>query len=181
LVVFQTLLYNVTVFPSAVNVSALFLLLALWHSRSVHRGRCHGKPHKPPKRRTKSVLFGEKKHALKIRVIIERNSKKIPGVQEAKDRVHDFKVYKDNIESSVSNSIGLDADLGYLGIEEYHANSCIPIKNAVLSNLRFAGFSLKSGKSQRLKPDPKPCAVHPHHMFGNTRQPSPKPSPVETP
>ena len=49
-------------------------------------------------------------------------------MQEAKGSEHDFKVYKDTIGKSVSNSLPLDADLGYLGIEEYHSNSFIPIK-----------------------------------------------------
>jgi hypothetical protein len=30
----------------------------------------------------------------------------------------------------ISNSIPLDADLGYLGIEDYHSNSSIPIKSS---------------------------------------------------
>lgn len=30
----------------------------------------------------------------------------------------------------MSNAIPLDADLGYLGIEEYHANSYIPVKSS---------------------------------------------------
>jgi hypothetical protein len=51
-------------------------------------------------------------------------------VQEAKGSGHDFKVYKDTIGKDISNSIPLDADLGYLGIEEYHANSSIPIKSS---------------------------------------------------
>jgi len=51
-------------------------------------------------------------------------------VQEAKGSEHDFKVYKDTIGKSVSNSIPLDADLGYQGIETYHPNSFIPIKSS---------------------------------------------------
>jgi hypothetical protein len=51
-------------------------------------------------------------------------------VQEAKGSEHDFKVYKDTIGKSVSNSIPIDADLGYLGIQEYHSNSFIPIKSS---------------------------------------------------
>jgi hypothetical protein len=39
-------------------------------------------------------------------------------------------VYKDTIGGLVSNSIPLDADLGYLGIEGYHANSFIPVKSS---------------------------------------------------
>jgi hypothetical protein len=51
-------------------------------------------------------------------------------VQEAKGSAHDFKVYKDTIGKTVSNSIPLDADLGYMGIKEYHPNSFIPIKSS---------------------------------------------------
>jgi hypothetical protein len=97
----------------------------------VHRGRRHGKSDKPPEKRTKRVLFGKKKrHTLKTQVLLERNTLEILDVQEAKGSEHDFKVYKDSIGSSVSNSIPLDADLGYLGIEEYHRNSFIPIKSS---------------------------------------------------
>jgi len=51
-------------------------------------------------------------------------------VQEAEGGKHDFKIYKDTIGKSVSNSIPLGADLGYLGIEDYHSNSFIPIKSS---------------------------------------------------
>jgi hypothetical protein len=54
----------------------------------------------------------------------------IIDVQEAKGSEHDFKVYKDTIGKDISNSIPLDADLGYLGIEAYHANSFIPVKSS---------------------------------------------------
>jgi hypothetical protein len=63
-------------------------------------------------------------------VLIERNTREILDVQEAKGSEHDFKVYKDSMESSISNSMPLDADLGCLGIKEYHANSFIPIKSS---------------------------------------------------
>jgi hypothetical protein len=98
---------------------------------SVYRGRCHGKPHKPPEGGSKSVLFGgEKRHTLKGQAVIERDTRKIIGVQEAKGSGHDFRVYKDTIGNGVSESIPLDSDLGYLGIEEYHANSFIPVKSS---------------------------------------------------
>jgi len=54
----------------------------------------------------------------------------IIDVQEAKGSVHDFKIYQDTIGDSVSNSIPIDADLGYLGILNYHSNSFIPIKSS---------------------------------------------------
>ena len=61
---------------------------------------------------------------------MERNSLQIIDVQEAKGSEHDFKIYKDTIGKSISNSIPLDADLGYLGIKDYHSNSFIPIKSS---------------------------------------------------
>ena len=61
-------------------------------------------------------------------MIIERNSLHIIDVPEAKGREHDLKVYKDIIGKNISNSIPLDADLGYQGIAQYHSNSFIPIK-----------------------------------------------------
>jgi hypothetical protein len=67
---------------------------------------------------------------LKTQVIIERSSRQIIDVQEAKGNEHDFKIYKDTIGKSISNSIPVDADLGYLGIESYHPNSFIPIKSS---------------------------------------------------
>jgi hypothetical protein len=51
-------------------------------------------------------------------------------VQEAKGSEHDFKVYKDTIGKDISNSIPLDADSGYQGIEAYHPNSFIPVKSS---------------------------------------------------
>jgi hypothetical protein len=37
---------------------------------------------------------------------------------------------KDTIGNAISRWIPLDADLGYLGIKEYHANSFIPVKSS---------------------------------------------------
>jgi hypothetical protein len=67
---------------------------------------------------------------LKTQVVIERNTQEILDVEEAKGSEHDFKVYKDSLGDCVSDSIPLDADLGYLGIAGYHANSFIPIKSS---------------------------------------------------
>jgi len=63
-------------------------------------------------------------------VIIERESMKIIDVQEAKGSGHDFKIYKETIGASVHESIQIDADLGYLGIEKLHSNSRIPKKSS---------------------------------------------------
>jgi hypothetical protein len=51
-------------------------------------------------------------------------------VGEAKGSVHDFHVYKDTIGKDVRDSILIQADLGYLGIEKLHKNSRIPKKES---------------------------------------------------
>ncbi|MDR1220151.1 MAG: hypothetical protein LBK73_11180 [Treponema sp.] len=97
----------------------------------VHRGRRHGKSDKPAERRSRSVLFGEKKrHTPKTQVITGRDTLEILDVQEAKGGGRDFKVYKESIGSSVGSSMPIDTDLGYLGIQAYHPNSFIPIKSS---------------------------------------------------
>jgi len=42
--------------------------------------------------------------------------------------VHDFTIYKDTIGKAVSKSIGIDVDLGYLGLDKLHEKSRIPKK-----------------------------------------------------
>ena len=49
---------------------------------------------------------------------------------QAKGSVHDFKLYKDTVGKNVDESIVLQMDLGYLGIEKLHTNSLIPIKES---------------------------------------------------
>jgi hypothetical protein len=61
---------------------------------------------------------------------MERSSRQIIDVQEAKGSEHDFTIYKNTIGKSVSGSIPPDADLGCKGIAGYHPNSSIPVKSS---------------------------------------------------
>ena len=63
-------------------------------------------------------------------MIIERERKTIIDVRQAKGSVHDFKLYKDTVGTNVDASILVQTDLGYLGIEQLHTNSLIPIKES---------------------------------------------------
>jgi hypothetical protein len=63
-------------------------------------------------------------------VIVERKSKIIIDVQQAKGSVHDFNLYKATIGKNVDESILFQTDLGYLGIEKLHANSLLPVKES---------------------------------------------------
>ena len=44
--------------------------------------------------------------------------------------MHDFKLFKDSIGKNVDESILMQTDLGYLGIEKLHTNILIPIKES---------------------------------------------------
>jgi hypothetical protein len=82
----------------------------------VRRRRHHGKPNKPPEKRPKIVLFGEKKrHTVKTQVLMERNTMKIIAVHEAKGSEQCIR--RASSVRALSNSIPLDADRGYGGIE----------------------------------------------------------------
>ena len=61
---------------------------------------------------------------------MEQKSKIIIDVRQAKGSVHDFKIYKDTIGKDIDESIAVRTDLGYLGIENLHLNSLIPIKES---------------------------------------------------
>ena len=63
-------------------------------------------------------------------MIIEKQTKIIIDVQQEKGSVHDYKLYKATVGKNVSESILVQTDLGYLGIEKLHENSLIPIKES---------------------------------------------------
>jgi hypothetical protein len=61
---------------------------------------------------------------------MERETKIIIDVQQEKGSVHDFTLYKDTIGKDVNESLTILTDLGYLGIEKFHINSLLPIKES---------------------------------------------------
>jgi len=63
-------------------------------------------------------------------LIYERKKKIIIDVQQAEGSVHDFKLFKETVGKNIDESILAQTDLGYLGIEQLHVNSLIPIKES---------------------------------------------------
>jgi len=61
---------------------------------------------------------------------LDQKSKIIIDVRQAKGSVHDFKLFKDTVGENVDETILIQTDLGYLGIENLHLNSLIPIKES---------------------------------------------------
>jgi predicted Holliday junction resolvase-like endonuclease len=55
-------------------------------------------------------------------------TKKIIDADDGLGHEHDFNLYKRTIGTGIDEDILMYADLGYLGIHDYHANSIIPIK-----------------------------------------------------
>jgi IS5 family transposase len=58
-------------------------------------------------------------------VIVNGKTREIIDVCEGPGKEHDFNLYKRSIRAQVHETIPVYADLGYLGIEELHANSKI--------------------------------------------------------
>ena len=63
-------------------------------------------------------------------MILDKKSKMIIDVSQAKGSVHDFKVFGETIGKNVDESILIGTDLGYLGIEKLHLNCLVPIKES---------------------------------------------------
>ena len=54
----------------------------------------------------------------------------ILDVCQGKGSEHDFKLYKETVGENVHESILVQTDLGYLGIEKLHKNCLLPIKES---------------------------------------------------
>ncbi|GHU23441.1 IS5 family transposase [Spirochaetia bacterium] len=63
-------------------------------------------------------------------MIINRENRNILDIREAAGSVHDFKLFKNTIGKTVDPSVLIQADSGYLGIGNLHANSQIPKKES---------------------------------------------------
>ena len=70
-------------------------------------------------------------------------------IQQEKGNVHDFKLYKDSRGARVDESILIQADLGYLGIEAFHPNSQIPKKSSKKHKLNGWGKTYNKRLSRR--------------------------------
>ncbi|MHB9294077.1 putative IS5 family transposase IS1515 [Hollandina sp. SP2] len=80
---------------------------------------------------------GKKKgYTIKTQVIIERKSERVLEMREGNGSVYDVKLFKERIGKSVNETIRIQAELGYLGIEKHHGNSQIPKKGSTYHMLR---------------------------------------------
>jgi hypothetical protein len=67
--------------------------------------------------------------------VVNGKTKEIIDVREGKGKEHDFNLYKRTIGDQVHEEMPVYADLGYLGIGSYHANSKLPRKASKLHPL----------------------------------------------
>jgi len=66
--------------------------------------------------------------------VVNRKSKKIVCTDFSRGKKHDFKLYKHS-KLSLPQTVRLDLDSAYLGIEKFHPNSRIPRKKSKLRPL----------------------------------------------
>jgi len=60
--------------------------------------------------------------------VVNGKTKEIIDVRQGKGKEHDFNLFKRTLWGQVHEEMPVYADLGYLGIDAYHANSKIPKK-----------------------------------------------------
>jgi hypothetical protein len=82
---------------------------------------------RPQKKQRRHYSGKKKRHTLKTQIIVDKNSKKIICVCFSAGKNHDYKLFK---ESNVylPNTIKIQADSGYQGLQYRHRNTEIPIK-----------------------------------------------------
>ena len=87
-------------------------------------------PIERPKKGQKRYYSGKKKrHTLKTQLLVERKSGKIIALAFSNGKKHDFQLFKDS-HVHVSPETTLEADSGYQGLAQMHANSRLPKKRS---------------------------------------------------
>ena len=84
-------------------------------------------PFKGLKKQKKSYSGKKKTHTFKVQAIIHAKTREILSLCMCKGAVHDFELFKRNLNLIPKNSIVL-ADKGYQGIYNIYANSLLPMK-----------------------------------------------------
>lgn len=85
-------------------------------------------PIERPKRGQKRFYSGKKKrHTLKTQVIVDKKTRQVIAVCFANGKRHDFRIYKES-NTVINPEIRVEADSGYTGIKDIHANSVLPTK-----------------------------------------------------
>ena len=67
--------------------------------------------------------------------MVNGKTKEIIDVCQGEGHEHDFSLYKRTIGTGIHAAVPVHVDLGYLGINEFHANSNIPRKASKLHPL----------------------------------------------
>ena len=67
--------------------------------------------------------------------MVNGKTEEIIDVRQGKGKEHDFNLFKRTIGDQVHEEMPVYADLGYLGIDAYHANSKLPRKASKLHPL----------------------------------------------
>jgi hypothetical protein len=85
---------------------------------------------RPKEEQEKHYSGKKKRHTIKTQLIINIVTLAIICVAQSEGSVHDFALFKDEIEQRIHEDIVILADSGYQGIRDLHANSEIPFKKS---------------------------------------------------
>lgn len=77
------------------------------------------------KESSEPIIQVKKTHTVKTQLVVEEQTRKILKIDCTKGRVHDFSLFKQS-KIRLHPETEILADLGYLGINKIHKNSCIP-------------------------------------------------------
>lgn len=91
--------------------------------------------HRTPQKKQRQQYSGKKKRrTLKVQIVVDKKSKKILCTYFSKGSTHDFKLYQLS-KITTKQSVLIQADSVYQGIQQAHANSQLPKKKTKLKPL----------------------------------------------
>ena len=79
--------------------------------------------------RQSSDLKKQKRHTLKTQLLVDLKSGEIISLAFANGKKHDFRLFKDSRAHAKAETT-LEADTGYQGLAQMHANSLLPKKRS---------------------------------------------------
>lgn len=78
-----------------------------------------------PKEGSEHITQVKKTHTIKTQLVVDEQTHEILKIDCTKGRVHDFTLFKQS-KICLHPDTEILADLGYLGMNKLHKNSCIP-------------------------------------------------------
>ncbi len=90
--------------------------------------QCHGNAGREAQKKQRRCYSGKKKrHTLKAQLLMNWETREVIATAFGRGQTHDFSLFKQSATYVHPDTIVL-ADLGYLGSNKLHAQTCLPVK-----------------------------------------------------